>query len=88
MKKSYDTFVRSLKELPEGQEVELLIRDLTPGMHKYDSRYVRAIISSSPEKLPTGDILWLRLERGTLHPQPWTIKITEELGELPPQVRR
>ena len=84
MKKEYVTWLEDPKELPEGTEVELTIRDLTPGPRKYDARNVKAIVSSSPEKLPEGDILWLRSAVGTLLPQPWAIKITGELPEHMP----
>lgn len=81
MKKEYDTFVDSLDELPQGREVAMAIRDLTPGPRKYDSQYVKAIVSSSPQDLPDGDILWIRLQLGTKQPHPWSIKVLETLGE-------
>ncbi len=82
MKKEFDTFVENLQELPDGQECRLTIRDLTPGRRKYENRYVRALVSSSPERLPDGDTLWLRFSTGFLYPQPWAIKVVEELGEF------
>ena len=81
MTKEYQSFVRNPENLPEGQEIELTIKALTPGRQKYDARIVKAIVSSSPDKLPGGDILWLRSLVGVLHPQPWAIKIMQELGE-------
>ncbi len=84
MKKEYVTFVASPKGLPEGEEIRLTIRDLTPGRQKYDARNVKAIVSSSAEQLPEGDILWLRSPVGVLSPQPWAIKITAELEEFLP----
>ena len=81
MIKEYDTFVDSLDELSQGQECRITIRDLAPGRHKYNSLYVRALVSSSAEQLPGGDTLWIRFPLGALHPQPWNIKIIEELGE-------
>jgi len=77
MKKEYQAFIEGFKE---GEEIELEIKDLTPGPYKYDSRRVKAILSSSPEKLPDGDILWIRSQSGFLHPSPWAMKITQELG--------
>lgn len=85
MRKEYDTFVEALDELPQGKEVALAIRDLTPGPRKYDSRYVRAVVSSNPQDLPDGDTLWIRLQLGTVHPQPWAIKVLESLGEYMPK---
>ncbi len=87
MAKKYLVFVDSLKDLPEDKEVELTIKDLTPGRRKYDARYVRARISSSPAKLPGADNLQVRFRMGVLHPDPYAIKITKELGELPPPIQ-
>ncbi len=81
--KEYLTFVDRLENLPEEKEIELMIKDLTPGRQKYDSRYVSAIISSAPEKLPDGDILRVRGLVGLPHPGSWTIKIIKEVGEFP-----
>ena len=84
MAEEYVTFVEELKDLAEGKELQLFIRYLTPGPKKYDCRHVKAIVSSSPDKLPQGDVLWLRFWNGVLHPQPWAIKITQELPEFTP----
>ena len=82
MTKEYDTFVYSLDELPEGKECRIAIRDLAPGKYKYGTRYVKALVSSSAEKLPDGDTLWVRSELGRLYQQPWKIKVIEQLGDL------
>lgn len=79
MKKEYDTFVGSLDELAQGQEIELFIRDLTPGPRKYDNKHVKAIVSSAANQLPEADILRLRFKTGVVHPEPWRIKIVSEL---------
>ena len=84
MKKQYQAFIDDIEHLPEGQELELNIKDLTPGKRKYDARLVRAILYSNPERLPDGDILWLRGANGLLHPTPWVMKITVELGDYLP----
>jgi hypothetical protein len=89
MPKEYLAFVaefgiKSLEDLEEGKEIELVVKDLTPGRYKYESRYVRAKVGS-PEKLPGADTLWVRFRQGVLHPKKWAIKITKELGELPRQ---
>jgi hypothetical protein len=84
MRKEYDAFVEKLSDLAEKGEVELTIRDLAPGQHKYESRFVRAVLSSSIDQLPDSDILWIRFPLGFLHPKPWGIKITAELGEYQP----
>lgn len=84
MRKEYLAFVQSLKELVEGKEILLPIRDLTPGPRKYDCRYVKAILSRSPKRLPGADILRVRSWTGVLYPKPWAIKITQEAGEYIP----
>ena len=89
MTKEYLAFISefgigSLEDLEGDKEIELVIKDLTPGRYKYESRYVRAKIAS-PEKLPGADTLWLRFRHGVLHPKRYAIQITEELGELPRQ---
>jgi len=86
MGKEYEIFVRSIDELADGQEVELTIRDLTPGPRKYECRVVRALVQSSPEKLPDGDILRVRSWTGVLYPQPKVMKIVKEVGEVMPGI--
>lgn len=82
MKKEYMTWLMSGEDLPEGREIEISIRDLTPGQHKYAGRNVKAIVSSSTKKLPDGDVLWIRSGTGRLRTQPWAIKIVADLGEF------
>lgn len=82
MKKEYLTFVPDIRDLIENQEIELTIKDLTPGPRKYDARIVKAILSSSPTRLAEGDVLWVRSWTGVLYPQPWAIKIMGEVGEI------
>jgi hypothetical protein len=81
MTKEYSTTVDLFKELPDGGEVELFIRDLTPGPRKYDAKRVLAKVASSVEKLPDGDKLWLRSMVGNRLDKPWAIKILKELEE-------
>ena len=73
----YDTFVKSLEELPQGKEIELFVRELAPGRNKYLVRKVKGVVSSA--SVPQGRTLWLRFHTGYRHPQPWNIKITAEL---------
>jgi len=82
MSQEYVTFVRRLSQLSEGKQT-LFIKDLTPGPRKYDTKLVRAELSKAPSKLADGQTLWVRSETGYLYPQPWSIKILEE---LPPYV--
>ena len=83
MSTEYSTFVNNPDRLPQGQEINLAIRELTPGPRKYDQRIVKAILSRSPEK--GGDVLRLRSLVGIPFPEPWGIKIVEELGESIPR---
>ena len=85
MRQEYDTIVESLASLAEGKETNIAIRNFSPGPTKYDHRYVRAFVTSQPEELPDGDVLWIRFSRGMLHPKPWAIKILEDLGPYQPQ---
>ncbi len=79
MAKEWETFVRKFSDMKDG-EVELFIKDLTPGPRKYDTKHVRAHIT----KKKTGskaDVLWVRSEAGFKNPSPWSMKIIEELPE-------
>lgn len=81
MKKQFMTFVKDMNELVEDVELALAVRDLAPGRRKYDCKIVKAILVSSPRKLPDGDILWIRSWTGVLYPEPWAIKIMASLDE-------
>ncbi len=75
----YETFiVNDLSDLKDGQEQELEIRDV----ETYETRKVRALVSSRPEKLPGSDMLRIRWQRGQLEKGLWAIKITKELGSV------
>ncbi len=81
--KEYDTFILTeLSQVPEDQEMELIVRDLTPEdrRYKYRSFYAMAIISKSETKYP--DRLWIRLGRGQLQEKPWSIKIIKEINKF------
>ncbi len=75
----YDTYVTALDEIPQGQETELFVRDLTPGQRKYCARHVEAVVSSAAGQLPEGELLWVRFKTGVIHPEPWRIKIVNEI---------
>jgi hypothetical protein len=72
----YETFIPNLSELKDGQEQILHIRDA----ENYVPKVVKAVVSSSPEKLPGADILRIRWSRGHLAPKNWAIKISQDLG--------
>ncbi len=83
MATEWQTFVRKFDDMKEG-EVELFIKDLTPGPRKYDAKHVRAKVAKSKEALADGDVLWIRSESGLLAPKAWYIQILEELPEWVP----
>ena len=61
--------------------MKLAIKELAPGPRKYNCRLVKAVVSKDPKSLPGGDLLWLRSLTGSKFPNPWGIKILEELGD-------
>lgn len=75
MAKQYDIFVDDLNQLTEGKEILLALRNI----EDFKTMAVKAIVSSSEETMPNGDILWLRYSRGRLRSKPWRIKIVQEL---------
>jgi hypothetical protein len=82
--KEYDTFILTdLSLVPEDQEMEMIVRDLTPAdrRYKYRSSYVLAQVSRSESKYL--DRLWIRLGRGQLQEKPWSVKILKELDKIP-----
>ncbi len=80
----YMCHVKHLKDLTEGKKVVLTIRDLSPGKHKYLARVARVEVSRTPEALAKWDKLWAYSVVGFKDPQPWGMKIVEELGLMVP----
>ena len=76
----YESHVKHFKDLAENKQIVMTIRDLSPGKHKYNARVARVQISRSPEALANWDTLWVRSVVGVKDPQPWGMKIVEELG--------
>lgn len=77
----YDIFIDSLAEVPEGTELEFQVRDLTPGIHKYCQKWVRALVSTDPDAYP--EKLLIRFGRGQEHNQPYSIKVLSEINKIP-----
>lgn len=73
----YQTFVGSLAELPVEKELELIIRDLTPGRYKYKSTRVIAILSK--KSVPESDTLWVRGRSGVQYSTPFFMCIVKKL---------
>ena len=79
----WEVFVMDMGELAEGKDIEISIRTLNPGMHKYTYKHVRAQVSSTLDKFP--DQLQVRMGRDQLSPAKFSIKVIEEIRRLPPQ---
>lgn len=77
----WEVFVLDMAELAEGREVELSIRTLNPGRHKFTYKRVRAQVSSSPDRY--ADRLQVRMGRGQLNPAPFSIQVIEEIQRMP-----
>lgn len=80
----FECFLPSGRQLQEGEEVLLSLRELSPGRYRYRGRHVRAVVSRSPEALAHWDRLWVRSVVGIRQPQPWGIRILEDLGDSLP----
>lgn len=78
MAKEYDTFVDDVSTLKEGEEITIAVRETDI----YKTRVVKAIIASTKAKLPDGNIMWMRYNRGYLRPGNWFIKIKEDVPGL------
>lgn len=76
----YDCFVSDPEQLRDGMEKELVIRDLSSGVRKYDSRYVLAMLIEPGKDAQKADVLYVRQLNGELHKKEWLIKVVEELG--------
>lgn len=82
-RQKYDTFVlQDPATFPEDQEMEIVIRDLTPAdrRYKYRSFYCIAKVSKSEDKYE--DALQVRLGRGQLLDETWSVKIIEEINKF------
>ena len=76
-KRVWETFVRRPGDLKEGQEVPMVLRDLSPGRTKYQMRHVVAAVSRNVEE--SANLLRVRTVVGVQLPQTWGIKIIREL---------
>lgn len=78
---NYDIFVNNLDELKEEEEMELQVRDLTPGIHKYGYKWVKARVSSNPDTYPQK--LLIRFGRGQAYENPYSIQVSGEVNKFP-----
>ncbi|MBI4990111.1 MAG: phenylphosphate carboxylase subunit gamma [Rhodocyclales bacterium] len=77
----WEVFVMDVAELAEGQDIELTIRTLNPGLHKYTYKRVRAQVSSDLKKFP--DQLQVRLGRGQMSKSRFSIKVLGDVQRMP-----
>lgn len=77
----WEVFVNDTKELAEDRELELTIRTLNPGIHKFTYRRVKCELSSDLAK--HGDQLQVRLGRGQLSNSRYSIKLLGDVQRLP-----
>jgi len=82
-RKEYDTFILTeLSEFPEDKEMEIIVRDLNPEDRRYKYRSTFAIVKISKSESKYPDRLWVRLGRGQLQEQPWSVQIIKEINKL------
>lgn len=75
----YELFqVEDLSQLKEGVEERFIIRDL----EKFETKVVKAIISSKPDELPDGEELQIRRAQGQVESGLWAIKIISDEGPI------
>ena len=83
----YETFVRDLADLHEGQPVPLVLRDLRPGRRKYFARNVVGIVtaaSDSGTNVEDSAPLVVRSAAGHRFPGAWRVRIVRALPATAP----
>lgn len=85
MKNMWEVFVMDMAELAEGKDLELSIRTLNPGIHKYTYKRVKCQVSARQDKF--SDSLQVRMGRGQLSPSRFSIKVLEEVQRMPEKYR-
>ncbi len=82
--KEYDTYILTdINAVPDDQKnIELIIRDLNPQdpRFKYNSCFAKANVSKDKSRYP--DALWVRLGRGQLQDEPWSIEVLEKVDKF------
>lgn len=84
-KHHWEVFVSHLDELAEGRDLELTIRTLDPGIHKYTYKRAKVRVSALEQELP--DSLQVRYGRGQLAPKRFSIRVLEDVERLPAKYR-
>jgi len=77
----WEVFVLDLGELPAGKDLELTIRTLNPGIHKYTYKRVKCEVSGELDQYE--DRLQVRFGRGQLSDKRFSIRVIEEVPRIP-----
>lgn len=85
MTNKWEVFVMDLGELAEGKELELTIRTLNEGRHKYTYQRAKVEVSSTLDQF--ADSLQVRLGRGQLSDRKFSIRVIERVERLPARYR-
>jgi hypothetical protein len=74
----FETFVRSIDDLHEGEQTVLVLRDLSPGRRKYFAQHVRGVVRRGPD---SGEARPLRVRSmvGNVIPGDWYVTVSELL---------
>jgi hypothetical protein len=83
MAREYDTFIlQDPATVPEDQELELVVRELTPDNRRYKYRSFYAIAKLSKSETKYTDRLRIRLGRGQLLDECWSIELVREINKF------
>lgn len=85
MRNMWEVFVMNMSELAEGENLELSIRTLNPGTRKFTYKRVQCQVSATADKF--ADELQVRMGRGQLSPNKYSIKVMEEIERMPAKYR-
>ncbi|MBK6401341.1 MAG: phenylphosphate carboxylase subunit gamma [Rhodocyclaceae bacterium] len=77
----WEVFVNDVKELAEDTDLELTIRTLNPGLHKFTYKRVKCQVSTNLKKHV--DQLQVRLGRGQLSNNRFSIQVLDEVQRMP-----
>ena len=77
----WEVYVNDVKELAEDAEIELTIRTLNPGLHKFTYKRVKCQVSTNLKKHV--DQLQVRLGRGQLSNNRFSIQVLDEVQRMP-----
>lgn len=78
----FETFVRDLSDLREGEETGLVLRDLAPGRRKYLARNVVGVVTSDP--VPGSEPLRVRSAVGNVLPGERYVRVLRPLPQRLP----